>query len=167
MNRSEPIVASTLTANPAAIPEKSLILLTGASGYVGGRLLRSLEDKGYRVRCLARRPEVLKPKAGPSTEVVVGDVLDRASLDSALRGVVVAYYMVHSMSSTGSFEETDRQAARNFSEAAKAAGVKGLIYLGGLAATKRSSRHICAVGTRSEISCANRACPWLSFARRP
>ena len=132
MNESETMAASTSTANPAAVPDKSLILLTGASGYVGGRLLRSLEDQGYRVRCLARRPEILKPKVGPSTEVVAGDVLDRASLDSAFRGVDVAYYMVHSMSSTGSFEETDRQAARNFSEAAKAAGVKGLIYLGGL-----------------------------------
>ena len=132
MNRSETIVASKLTANPAAIPEKSLILLTGASGYIGGRLLPSLENQGYRVRCVARRPEILKQKAGPSTEVVAGDVLDRPSLDSALRGVDVAYYLVHSMSSTGSFEETDRQAARNFSEAAKAAGVKGLIYVGGL-----------------------------------
>jgi len=133
MNRSGTTVASTLTANPAAIPEKSLILLTGASGYIGGRLLLSLENQGYRLRCLARRPEILKQKAGrPSTEVVSGDVLDRPSLDFALRGVDVAYYLVHSMSSTGSFEETDRQAARNFSEAAKAAGVKGLIYVGGL-----------------------------------
>jgi len=132
MNSSETIVASKLTANPSAIPEKSLILLTGASGYIGGRLLPSLENQGYRVRCVARHPEILKQKAGPSTEVVAGDVLDRPSLDSALHGVDVAYYMVHSMSSTGSFEETDRQAARNFSEAAKAAGVKGLIYVGGL-----------------------------------
>jgi len=132
MNSSETMVASKLTANPAAIPEKSLILLTGASGYIGGRLLPSLENQGYRVRCVARHPEILKQKAGPSTEVVAGDVLDRPSLDSALHGVDVAYYMVHSMSSTGSFEETDRQAARNFSEAAKAAGVKGLIYVGGL-----------------------------------
>ena len=132
MNRSEPIVASKLTANAAVIPEKSLILLTGASGYIGGRLLPSLENQGYRVRCVARRPEILKRKAGPSTEVVAGDVLDRPSLDSALRGVDVAYYLVHSMSSTGSFEETDRQAARNFSEAAKVASVKGLIYVGGL-----------------------------------
>ena len=132
MTTSETMVPSTSTVNPAAVPGKSLILLTGASGYIGGRLLPSLENQGYRLRCLARRPEILKPKVGPSTEVVAGDVLDRASLDSALRGVDVAYYMVHSMSSTGSFEETDRQAARNFSEAAKAAGVKGLIYVGGL-----------------------------------
>jgi uncharacterized protein YbjT (DUF2867 family) len=120
------------TATPAAVPGQSLILLTGASGYIGGRLLPSLEHQGYRLRCLARRPDILKPKVAPSTEVVAGDVLDRQSLDTALRGVDVAYYMVHSMRATGSFEEADRQAAQNFSEAAKAAGVKGLIYVGGL-----------------------------------
>lgn len=126
------ITDPTMVPNPAAIPGTSLILLTGASGYIGGRLLPSLEKQGYRLRCLARHPEILKPKVGPSTEVVAGDVLDRQSLDSALRGVDVAYYMVHSMQSTGSFEDTDRQAARNFGAAAKAAGVKGLIYVGGL-----------------------------------
>jgi len=109
-----------------------LILLTGASGYVGGRLLRVLESRGYGVRCLARRPEVLRQKALPSTEVVAGDVLDRPSLDSALSGVRVAYYLVHSMGSTGSFEEADRQAALNFGQAAKAAGVERIIYLGAL-----------------------------------
>ena len=113
-------------------PAPSRILLTGATGYVGGRLLRSLESQGYRVRCLARRPEALEQKASPSTEVVAGDVLDRPSLDSALRGVDVAYYLVHSMGSSGSFEEADRQAATNFGEAAKAAGVERIIYLGGL-----------------------------------
>jgi uncharacterized protein YbjT (DUF2867 family) len=132
VSTSETVVVTKPAASPSAVPEKSLILLTGASGYVGGRLLPSLENQGYRLRCLARRPEILKPKVSPSTEVVAGDVLDRPSLDAAMRGVDVAYYMVHSMSSTGSFEETDRQAARNFCEAAKAAGVKGLIYLGGL-----------------------------------
>jgi len=132
VSTSETTSSSHSIANPAAIPGTSLVLLTGASGYIGGRLLPSLENQGYRLRCLARRPEILTPKVSPSTEVVAGDVLDRASLDNALRGVDVAYYMVHSMSSTGSFEENDRQAARNFSEAAKAAGVKGLIYVGGL-----------------------------------
>lgn len=121
----------------------SLILLTGATGYVGGRLLQSLETGGYRVRCLARRPEVVKQKAGPATEVVAGDVLDRASLDAALQGVDVAYYLVHSMGSTGSFEETDRQAAQSFGEAAKAAGVSRIIYLGGLgSAEEELSPHL-------------------------
>lgn len=114
------------------MPETSVVLLTGATGYVGGRLLRLLENQGWRVRCLVRRPAVLKEKAGPSTEVVQGDLLDRPSLDAAFRGVDLAYYLVHSMGSSGSFEVADRQAARNFGEAAKAASVNRIIYLGGL-----------------------------------
>jgi uncharacterized protein YbjT (DUF2867 family) len=110
-----------------------LILLTGATGYVGGRLLPVLEHKGFRVRCLVRQPEFLKSKVGPDTDIVAGNVLDRTSLRSALRGVIVAYYLVHSMGAAGSFEEKDRQSARNFGEAAKAEGVQLIIYLGALA----------------------------------
>ncbi|HEY9500413.1 MAG TPA: SDR family oxidoreductase [Pyrinomonadaceae bacterium] len=109
-----------------------LILLTGATGYVGGRLLRVLEHQGHRIRCLARRPEFLKPKVSAGTEIVAGDVLDLTSLESALRGVSVAYYLVHSMGSAGSFEENDRQSAQNFGAAAKAEGVELIIYLGAL-----------------------------------
>ena len=109
-----------------------LILLTGATGYVGGRLLRVLEQHGHRVRCLARRPEFLKPKVSPETEIVAGDVLDPDSLSAALRGVNVAYYLVHSMGSAGSFEENDRQSARNFGAAAKDERVERIIYLGAL-----------------------------------
>ncbi len=112
--------------------ESPLILLTGATGYVGGRLLQVLEQRGCRVRCLARRPDFLAPRVAASTEVVRGDVLDRESLQTALGGVDVAYYLVHSMVSKGSFEEDDRRAARNFAETAKAAGVERIIYLGGL-----------------------------------
>ena len=112
------------------------ILLTGASGYVGGRLLHALEEQGHVVRCLARRPEVVRQKAAASTEVVTGDVLDRPSLDDALREVEVAYYLVHSMGAHGSFEDADREAATNFGAAAKAAGVERIIYLGGLGSEK-------------------------------
>jgi uncharacterized protein YbjT (DUF2867 family) len=112
--------------------DHGLILLTGATGYIGGRLLKVLEGEDYSLRCMARRPELLEPRVAPSTRVVRGDVLDRESLQSALEGVSVAYYLVHSMGSKGSFEENDRNAARNFSEAAKSAGVKRIIYLGGL-----------------------------------
>ena len=112
--------------------KNKLIMLTGATGYVGGRLLQMLEQHGYRVRCMARRPENLVPRVGPSTQVVKGDVLDLDSLQSALKGVSVAYYLVHSMSSEGSFEENDRKAAHNFGNIAKAAGVERIIYLGGL-----------------------------------
>ncbi|MGD9633154.1 MAG: DUF2867 domain-containing protein [Pirellulales bacterium] len=112
-------------------PER-LVLLTGATGYVGARLLHALEDRGVRVRCLARRPEMLSGRTGARTEVVPGDVLDPDSLSGALRDVDTAYYLIHSMGSPGSFEETDRQGALNFASAAAKAGVRRIIYLGGL-----------------------------------
>lgn len=117
---------------PKDTTDPGLILLTGATGYVGGRLLQALEQRQLRIRCLARRPEFLKPRVSEVTEIVNGDVLDRSTLEEAMRGVAVAYYLVHSMGSSGSFEENDRQAARNFGAAAKAAGVERIIYLGGL-----------------------------------
>ena len=113
-------------------PMERVVLLTGASGYVGGRLLPALEARGHRIRCLARRPEHLAARAGPRTEVVRGDVLDPGSLTAAMRGVDTAYYLVHSMGSTGSFEEEDRRAAGHFGRAAHEAGVRRIVYLGGL-----------------------------------
>lgn len=113
--------------------EPHLVLLTGASGYVGGRLLKSLQADGYRVRCLARRPEFLRGRVGLTTEIVGGDCLDAHSLPAACAGVHTAYYLVHSMGSSGDFSEQDRVAAANFAAAARAAGVRRIIYLGGLA----------------------------------
>lgn len=112
--------------------DEPLILVTGATGYVGGRLWRRLERLGHRVRCMARNPERLTRRLGTGSEVVAGDVLDPDSLAEALRGVRCAYYLVHSMGASGEFEEMDRRAARNFGEAARAAGVERIIYLGGL-----------------------------------
>jgi uncharacterized protein YbjT (DUF2867 family) len=121
----------------------SLVLLTGATGYIGGRLLKALERTGTRVRCLARRPEFLEPRVAPGTEVVKGDCLDQGSLLRALAGVHTAYYLVHSMGSTGKFEEEDRRAAHNFATSSRQAGVSRIIYLGGLAAEERSlSAHL-------------------------
>jgi uncharacterized protein YbjT (DUF2867 family)/tryptophan-rich sensory protein len=108
------------------------VLLTGASGYVGGRLLRLLSERSAPVRCLSRHPEFLADRVTDGVEVVQGDVLDRESLSAAMAGVVSAYYFIHSMGSPDDFEETDRRAARNFAEAARAAGVERIIYLGGL-----------------------------------
>lgn len=112
--------------------EKPLILLTGATGYVGGKLLPLLEARGCRIRCLARRPEFLKPKIRPGTEVVAGDLLNSANLRLILTGVHTAYYLVHSMGSAGPFEEADRKAASSFAQAAQGASVHRIIYLGGL-----------------------------------
>lgn len=111
---------------------KPLILIAGATGYVGGQLLKALLNTNYRVRCLARHPEALRARELPGLEVVEGDVLDSASVRTAMAGVDTAYYLVHSMGSTQSFEEQDRIAAQNFSNAARDAGVRRIIYLGGL-----------------------------------
>lgn len=110
----------------------SVIALTGATGYVGGRLLHALEARGVRVRCLSRRPEYLSARVGPGTEVVLGDVLRPSTLLPALDGVETAYYLVHSMGSGNSFSDADRTAASAFGRAAHAAGVQRIIYLGGL-----------------------------------
>ena len=110
-----------------------LVLLTGATGYVGGRLLRVLESRSRQVRCLARRPEFLRARVSASTEVVRGDVLDSESLRAALEGVHTAYFLVHSLGSGKSFADDDRRATHNFGAAARAAGVRRIVYLGGLA----------------------------------
>ncbi len=121
----------------------NLILLTGATGYIGGRLLPLLENHGYRLRCLTRRPEALAGRVGESTEVVAGDVLDRDSLAKAMVGVDTAFYFVHSMGADRDFEEVDRTAAENFAQAATDAGVRRIIYLGGLGdANRELSKHL-------------------------
>ncbi|NQU09892.1 SDR family oxidoreductase [bacterium] len=109
-----------------------LILLTGATGYIGGRLLGELTRAGHRVRCLARHPAHLATRVSAGVDTVDGDLLGAASLRPALAGVRAAYYLVHSLGVSGDFEEQDRFAARNFATAARAAGVERIIYLGGL-----------------------------------
>lgn len=92
----------------------------------------ALEARGYRVRCLARRPEFLLNRFAPATRIIGGDVLDPDSLRSALDGVHTAYYLVHSMGVSGDFEQQDRAGAGNFARAARERGVRRIIYLGGL-----------------------------------
>jgi uncharacterized protein YbjT (DUF2867 family) len=125
-----------------AVARRPAILLTGATGCIGGRLLGVLEARGHRVRCLTRRPAALAERLGPQTGVVRGDCLDPVSLQGAFAGISTAYYLVHSMGSAADFETQDRAAARNFGAAARAAGVRRIVYLGGLGAAAGLSRHL-------------------------
>jgi uncharacterized protein YbjT (DUF2867 family) len=125
-----------------------MILLTGATGYVGGRLLKALESRGRRVRCLARNPEALRSRAGPNTEVAAGDVLTEVSLAAAMQGVEEAFYLIHSMAAGPEFEEKDRRAAAAFGAAARRAGVRRIVYLGGLGKEGSLSRHL---ASRQEV----------------
>jgi uncharacterized protein YbjT (DUF2867 family) len=124
------------------------ILLTGATGYVGGRLLPALEACGRPVRCLARRPEFLAARVAASTEIVAGDLLDPGSVRAALGGIETAYYMVHSMGSKADFQAQDRRAAEMFGQEAKRAGVRRIVYLGGLGSGSDLSPHL---ASRQEV----------------
>jgi len=110
---------------------KPLVLLTGATGYVGGRLLAELERRSMPLRCFTRRPEALRGRVARSTEIAAGDALDAAAVRQALEGASTAYYLIHSMGGED-FAARDREAARIFGEAAREVGVRRMIYLGGL-----------------------------------
>jgi uncharacterized protein YbjT (DUF2867 family) len=131
--------------------ERDRILLTGATGYVGGRLLARLQLEQHRVRCLTRRPHALAQRVAGTTEVVAGDLLAPESLFRAMRDVRTAYYLVHSMDAHESFEELDRRAATNFAAAARAAGVHRIVYLSGLGAGGNLSAHLASRHEVGEI----------------
>jgi len=110
---------------------KPLILVTGATGYIGGRLFPRLTALGYLVRCMAREPSHVR-RQNTGVEVVKADIRNPDEVQAALHGVHTAYYLIHSMGSAGNFEHADAEAAAIFGAAAKAEGVKHIIYLGGL-----------------------------------
>lgn len=113
--------------------EPPLILATGATGYIGGRLVSRLLENGYRVRVLVRDPQRLQGRPWiERVQVAVGDVLHPETLPTALEGVSAAYYLIHSMMGGEDFHQRDLRAARNIALAARQAGVQRLIYLGGL-----------------------------------
>jgi uncharacterized protein YbjT (DUF2867 family) len=119
------------------VPERR-VLVAGASGFVGSRLVPELVRAGWTVRALSRRER----DAQPGVESAVGDVQDRASLDEAFEGVDAAYYLVHGLADTGDLAATEIPAARNFGAAAREAGVERVIYLGGLAHGDDLSDHL-------------------------
>jgi uncharacterized protein YbjT (DUF2867 family) len=122
----------------------------GATGYIGGRLVPSLHDAGHEVRCLTRHPDKLRGVAwAESLEVVKGDALDRSSLGAAMVDIDVVVYLVHSIGTGASFQESDRIAAVNTADAAAAAGVSRIVYLGGLVpAGEAASAHL---ASRAEV----------------
>lgn len=108
------------------------VLVTGATGYIGGRLVPRLCEADHAVRCLARASQRLRGRFDERVEIVEGDVGDAAAVESALKDCDAAYYLIHSMASTRAFAQKDREAAAIFGSAARKAGVQLLVYLGGL-----------------------------------
>lgn len=124
--------------------ETRLILVTGATGYVGGQLIPRLLEEGYQIRAFVRKPEKLRNFIwATKVQIAIGDVHQPQTLESALSGVYAAYYLIHSITGGTDFAEQDIIAARNFGQAAKNAGVKRIVYLGGLGdPTAHLSEHL-------------------------
>jgi len=118
------------------------ILVLGASGYIGSHLVPRLAEAGHAVRAAARRADVLEARGWQGVDCVSADAFDAATLDRALEGVDVAYYLVHSMGGGGGFAERDKRAAENFRDAAARAGVRRIVYLGGIRPSGEASMHL-------------------------
>jgi uncharacterized protein YbjT (DUF2867 family) len=133
------------------------ILVTGATGYIGSRLALHLLHARHDVRAMARDPRRLAALAAAGAESVAGDVLQPESLSSALEGVDVAYYLIHSMGTGADYAARDREGAANFAAACAAAGVRRIIYLGGLGESAAAlSKHLTS---RQEVGDVLRAGP--------
>ena len=133
------------------------VLVFGASGYVGTNLVPCLAARGFAVRAAARRRATLEARGWPDTvEVVEADALAAGTLPAALEGVDVAYYLVHSMAAGPDFPRLDRVAAENFRAAAERAGVRRIVYLGGLQPAGDASTHLASRGETGEILRAGR-----------
>ena len=127
------------------------VLVFGASGYIGSHLVPRLVAAGHEVRATSRNAESLTGRGWEAVETVSADALDPASLDQALAGVEVAYYLVHSMAAGSDFATRDRRAARNFRRAAERAGVRRIVYLGGLQPGSDQSEHLASREETGEI----------------
>jgi uncharacterized protein YbjT (DUF2867 family) len=135
-----PIKAST--TRKARHAPKARCLVFGASGYIGSHLVPRLLDEGLPVRASSRNRAVLEARGWDGVEIAAADALDPASLDQALKDVDIAYYLVHSMAAGKDFGRLDLKAASNFAAAAERAGVRRIVYLGGLVPDDAASEHI-------------------------
>ena len=133
-------------------PQVRTALVTGATGFIGGRLAHALAEDSWQVRALVRDRSRAGELSDRGIEVVEGDILDAESLRGAGDRVEVAYYLVHGMGrgGEGDFEEREREAARNFAEMAKREGVARVVYLGGLGDQPRS-KHLRSRAQTAEI----------------
>jgi uncharacterized protein YbjT (DUF2867 family) len=133
-----------MPSQPPDVGNQTTILVTGASGYIASQLIPKLLEQGLTVRCLVRNPAHLQNRSWfGNVEIFSGDLTQPSSYLSALQGVSTAYYLVHGMSNGKNYIEMDLQAARDFSGSAQKAGVKHIIYLGGLAdPTVKIARHM-------------------------
>lgn len=145
-------------------PGRPLILVTGATGYIGGRLVPRLLAAGHKVRCLARNPDRLADRPWPGVEVVQGDVSDPASLAAALQGVAQAYYLVHAMGDeSADFRAKDLRQAQIFALACARAGVRRIIYLGGLGDPSQVRSHHLASRQEVGLALGSSGLPVLEF----
>jgi len=138
------------------------VLVTGASGYIGGQLADKLSAVGHDVTCMVRKAAQRPQLHRPQINFVEADALQAETLLPALKGIEVAYYLIHSMSGqVHGFESRDRQAAHNFGIAAKQCGVRRVIYLGGLAATGGTvSAHLKSRHETGAPYCESLGRPW-------
>ena len=134
--------AADLTEHASGPGRQRPWLVFGASGYVGGHLVPYLTAAGVPVRATSRNPETLEGRGWDGVELVRADALEPATLAAALADVDVAYYLVHSMGAGKGFGAIDLEAARNFARAAEAAGIRRIVYLGGLLPEDTSSEHL-------------------------
>ena len=128
------------------------VLVTGASGYVGGRLVKSLIGEGLSVKVMVRDPrKISELNWFDEVEVAQGNAMSESDLERALTGVHTAFYLLHSINAGTNFNEVEEEMARKFAKAAERAGVKQIVYLGGIANDEKMSKHLSSRAKTGEV----------------